>query len=131
MVSQGGLITNRLFGQKPRGSASASPEARRRCDELGRVWPVYWHEDEALLWSKTDSGEWVFRLPEVSEAERLLGLPSDFTAVPQSPDKKSVKVATRDRWRMIANAWHVPCLCVIALSIAFAAQAHVSAADAV
>ena len=65
-------ITNRFHRQKPHGSSSAPKEANMRCKQMGSVWPAYWHEDAALLWSRRKDGSWEHKLPEADEAERLL-----------------------------------------------------------
>ena len=77
------VITNRLQGISPHDAATASPDARARCRKLGSVWPYYWHEDSALLWCCLANGTWDVSLPDVGEAERLMGLPPDHTAVPR------------------------------------------------
>ena len=94
----------------PHGFQAASDSARERCHQDGKRLPYYWYEESALLWKQMAGGGEVWRVPNVTEVELLMGFPSGYTLVPSDPfDAKSPKIPDDRRWRMIANARQVPC----------------------
>ena len=121
------VATNRLApGQAPHGWHTASDNARKRCKQDGLVLPHYWYEDHALLWKEIQRNVWDWRTIHQDELEKLMGFPAGYTEVPASATgKKSQKLPSATRWRLLANTWQLACLklCALAAVHSFGAAA--------
>lgn len=99
-------------GTKPHGRW-CTKEAEDRAKFDGGHWPLWWYEAAALVWH---DNEW--RLIDADEAERLLGIPPGHTSLPQRvQDEHKVRTHEKQRFALLGNAWHIPSVRLLLLSL--------------